>query len=90
MRAVVDTNAQIMTLTLDNQTVTFTGADFLEINVNSGGSVGLITWGERVGYDNVVLTDLSTKPVPTASLWALLLLTMILGLVVVMNKRRLF
>ena len=50
---------QVMSLTIDGQSTTFSGADFQEINVNSGGSVGLITWGERVGYDNVVFRDLT-------------------------------
>lgn len=69
----VDQTAQIMTLSLDGLTTTFTGADFLETNLNSGGALGLITWGERVGYDNVVLRDLSlTVPAPaTLAMFAL-------------------
>jgi len=59
MKLEVDLNAQIMVLTVDEESTTLTGTDFLEININSGGSVGLITWGERVGYDNVIYKDLS-------------------------------
>jgi len=62
----VDYTAQKMTLTLDALSVMFTGTDFAEINIQSGGSIGLITWGERVGYDNVVVKDLSNAvPEPT-------------------------
>lgn len=93
MKVEVDANAQMVSLTVGGNSTTFTGVDYQEININSGGSVGLITWGERVGYDNVVLTDLTISepmaPVPTASFWALLLLTVLLGLIVVMNRRRL-
>ena len=59
MKLEVDYLEQVMSLTIGTQSVTFTGADFQEININSGGSIGLITWGERVGYDNVVFIDLS-------------------------------
>jgi hypothetical protein len=59
MKIEVDYIAQIMSLTVGTQSTTFTGVDFQEININSGGSIGLITWGERVGYDNVVFKDLS-------------------------------
>ena len=59
MKVEVNSGAQVMSLTVGDQSATFTGADFQEINVNSGGSIGLITWGERVGYDNVVFKDLS-------------------------------
>ena len=59
MKIEVDVLAQVMTLTLDSESVTFTGANFQNIYINSGGSIGLITWGERVGYDNVVYKNLS-------------------------------
>jgi len=59
MKIDVNFDAQVMSLTIDNQSTTFTGVDFQEININSGGSIGLITWGERVGYDNVVFKNLS-------------------------------
>ena len=59
MKVEVDFKAQVMSLTIGEQSATFTGVDFQEININSGGSIGLITWGERVGYDNVVFKDLS-------------------------------
>ncbi len=59
MKVEVDFEAQVMSLTIGDQSATFTGVDFQEININSGGSIGLITWGERVGYDNVVFKDLS-------------------------------
>ena len=59
MKVEVDFDAQVMSLTIGGQSATFTGADFQEININSGGSIGLITWGERVGYDNVAFKDLS-------------------------------
>ena len=59
MKIDVNFDAQVMSLTIGDQSETFTGVDFQEININSGGSIGLITWGERVGYDNVVFKDLS-------------------------------
>lgn len=59
MKIQVDYVAQVMSLTIGTESTTFTGVDFQEININSGGSIGLITWGERVGYDNVVFRDLS-------------------------------
>lgn len=59
MKIEVNSYTQVISLTIDDLTTTFTGADFQEININSGGSVGLITWGERVGYDNVVFKDMS-------------------------------
>ena len=59
MKVEVNFVTQVMSLTIGTQSATFTGVDFEEININSGGSIGLITWGERVGYDNVVFKDLS-------------------------------
>ena len=60
MKLEVDSYSEEISLMVDGESITFSGADYQEINVNSGGSIGLITWGERVGYDNVVFKDLST------------------------------
>lgn len=59
MKIDVNSSSQVMSLMIDGQSTTFSGVDFQEININSGGSIGLITWGERVGYDNVVFKNLS-------------------------------
>jgi hypothetical protein len=66
----VDYFAQVMKVTLGGNTTTFSGADFLLLNQNAGGGIGLISWSDNVTYDNVVL---NAYPVPEPESWALLL-----------------
>ena len=55
-----------MVLTIGNVSTTYTGTQFLQINQNTTGSIGLINTGERVSYDNVVLRDFTQVPEPAA------------------------
>ena len=66
----VDYFAQVMKVTLGGNTTTFSGGDFLLLNQNAGGGIGLISWSDNVTYDNVVL---NAYPVPEPGSWALLL-----------------
>lgn len=70
----VDYINQIMTISLNSVSQTFSGADFLSVNTTGFGShlgIGMMTWGERVSYDNVVVRDFS-NPVPAPAPLALL------------------
>lgn len=51
----VNYSTREMTVSLDNETITFTGSNFDAVNRSTSGGIGMITWGERVSYDNVVL-----------------------------------
>lgn len=71
----VDFINEIMISTFTNGlidfSVTYTGTQFLQTSNWSGGSIGLIQWGEEVTYDNVVLQDL-TVSAPEPSIAVLL------------------
>ncbi|MCK6407235.1 MAG: PEP-CTERM sorting domain-containing protein [Rhodocyclaceae bacterium] len=79
----VNYDTQTMSVSLDSQSITFTGADFAAINQNTGGGIGLISWSDDVTYDNIVLNAL---PVPEPETYALLLAG--LGLVGGVARRR--
>lgn len=64
----IDSIIKEMTISLDGFSTTFTGADFDILNQNSGGSIGLLSWGQNASFDNVVLTT----PVPEPSVFALM------------------
>jgi len=71
----VDYATSVMTVALDGASAAFSGADFDKANnlVGPGGQLGVISWGERVSYDNVVVTDLTrASSVPEPGLVALL------------------
>lgn len=73
----VDYLAQTMVVRLDGVSATFTGANFAVANSigGVGGQLGVISWGERVSYDNVVVTDYTiADPVPEPATLALLAL----------------
>ena len=71
-----------MTVTMDSHSITFTGSDFDEVNQNTGGGIGLISWNDHITFDNVSLST----PVPAPS--ALLLLgTGLAGLSACRRKR---
>lgn len=71
----VDYLAQLLTVSLDGVSQTFSGADFGLANLASGigGALGVISWGERVSYDNIVVTDFTTATVPEPGALALAL-----------------
>jgi len=73
----VDYLNQTMTVKLDGVTATYTGANFAMANSAGGvgGQLGVISWGERASYDNVVVTDYTVAdPVPEPTPLALLAL----------------
>lgn len=71
----VDYVAQLLTVSLDGVSQSFGGADFGLANLASGigGALGVISWGERVSYDNVVVTDFTVASVPEPGALALAL-----------------
>lgn len=82
----VDYLAQWLMVSLDGVSQTFSGADFALANLASGigGQLGVISWGERVSYDNIVVTDFSTAAVPEPGGLALVLT----GLALLARRRR--
>ena len=66
---------QQMTVSLNGVSATYGGLDFNAANSASGigGGLGVISWGERVSYDNVVVTDFMAAPVPEPETYAMLL-----------------
>ena len=73
-----------MTVTLDGQSSVFSNSAFDAINRNSGGSIGLITWGERVSYDNVIVQDFTIVSEPgTLSI----MVTAFIGILISIRRR---
>lgn len=64
MKITVDYTTKTMTTNFGGYTNTFTGTAFDTINRNSGGKMGVVTWGEVGYFDNVVITN---NVVPEAS-----------------------
>ena len=62
----VDYLAQTMWVSLNGTTAAYSGAAFDTANdpAGVGGSLGVISWGEHVSYDNVVVTDFAGHGVP--------------------------
>lgn len=81
----VDYTSRIMKVNLDNFSNTFTGANFDEINKNSGGGIGLISGKDNITYDNVVLKNANIVPEPGSAL-LLLLGSGLLGLKLFIKK----
>lgn len=65
---------QTMTVTLDGISATYGPANFGSANslAGIGGTLGLISWGERVSYDNVMVTDFTVSNVPESGTLPLL------------------
>ena len=66
----VDSIAERMTVTLGPSTTTYTGSDFYTASSNLDGGIGLISFGDHVTYDNIVLT--TPQPVPEPATLSLL------------------
>jgi len=64
----VDDVQNIIKINLGNDSNIFSGDEYYNINKNLGGSIGLLSWGDDVVWDNVKLTipDV-TPPVPVPS-----------------------
>lgn len=77
---------QTLTMTLDTASRTLTGSAFTSTVAPGGvgGNLGMITWGERVSYDNVVLTDYTVADVPEPAMPALLAM----GVAALLRRRR--
>lgn len=71
----VDYLAELLTVSLDGVSRSFSGADFGLANLATGigGALGVISWGERVSYDNIVVTDFTAATVPEPGALALAL-----------------
>ncbi len=84
----VDYLTQQMIVGFNGNTTTYSGAAFNMGNSPSGvgGSLGVISWGEHVSYDNVVVTDFTAAPVPEPETYAMLMAG--LGLLGVAARRR--
>ena len=52
----VDYLAKAMTVTMDANSITFTGTDFDKINQNTGGGIGLVSFNDHITFDNVLLS----------------------------------
>lgn len=83
----VDYQAQTMIVGIGSVFATYSGAAFANANSNGGigGGLGVISWGERVSYDNVVVTDFMA-PVPEPETYAMM--AMGLGLLGLVRRRK--
>ena len=81
----VDYLASSMTVTLGANSTTFTGTNFDNINQNTGGGIGLITWNDHITFDNVLLSTPTAVPEPSP---LLLLGTGLAGLVGCGRRKR--
>ena len=74
----VDRDARAMTTSISGgalagvQSITYTDATFDALNAVTGGAVGLITWGDKLAYDNIRLSVPDTGSVPAPATLALL------------------
>lgn len=84
----VDYLTQQLTISLDGQSIVYGPSSFGTANslAGVGGTLGMISWGEHVTYDNVKVTDFTATSVPEPSEW--LLLTVGLGVVGRLGARR--
>lgn len=71
----VNYTLQEMTMTLGGVTQFIAGPAFQQYGPYQGGQIGMMTWGERVEYDNIVLS--TTNEVPEPSTLAIFALGMI-------------
>jgi hypothetical protein len=84
----VDYVAQLMRVSVDGTSQVWGGADFDRANSPGGvgGALGVISWGEHVSYDNVVVTDYAGSSVPEPG--SLALAASALGLLGAATRRR--
>jgi PEP-CTERM motif len=85
----VDYQTSTLIVSLDGVSKTFGSTDFGAANTAGGvgGALGLISWGERVSYDNITVTDFTASSVPEPGTAALLLPAMA-ALGIALRRRR--
>ena len=77
LRLDVDHDAKKMSVTVDGNTLTLTGAQYDTYSGSEPGKIGLMSWGENVSYDNLRITS----PVPDSSMSIFASLAIISGLI---------
>ncbi|NUM35310.1 MAG: hypothetical protein HUU50_12240 [Candidatus Brocadiae bacterium] len=82
MKISVDYTTKTMITQFGSTTQTFTGSTFDSINRNSGGKMGVLTWGEVGYFDNIVVTS----TVPEASTIATFCMSLLLFIAYKMKK----
>ena len=84
----VDYVAQSMRVSINGTSAVYSGAQFNIANSPGGvgGALGVISWGEHVSYDNVVVTDYAGSNVPEPG--SLALVASALGLMGAAARRR--